>query len=323
MKMKMGILGAGRIAVTMAQTIAQMPDVTAWSVGSRSLEKAQAFAKEHGFEKAYGSYEELVKDPQVDLIYVATPHAFHAEQIKLCLEHGKHVLAEKAFTLTADQAREVLALAEQKGLLLTEAIWTRYLPMRKKLDEVLASGVIGKPTSLWANLSYSLLHKERIVDRSLGGGALLDIGVYCLNFASMVFGDDIKEVKATAVLSDQGIDLADSITLIYGDGKMAVLHSNAQAESDREGLIYGDKGYIRVLNINNCEGILVYNENHQEIAKYETPKQISGYEYEVEACARAIEKGDLECPDMPHSETIRMMELMDQIREQIGVRYDV
>ena len=254
---------------------------------------------------------------------MATPHALHAEHIRLCLEHGKNVLAEKAFTLTADQAREVLALAEQKGLLLTEAIWTRYMPMRRKLEEVLESGVIGKPTSLWANLSYYLLHKERIVDRSLGGGALLDIGVYCLNFASMVFGDDISEIKASAVLSDQGIDLADSITLFYPDGKMAVLHSNAQAESDREGLIYGEKGYIRVLNINNCEGIIVYDANHQEIARYETPRQITGYEYEVEACARAIAKGDLECPEMPHSETIRMMELMDQIREQMGVKYDV
>lgn len=321
--MKMGILGAGRIAVTMAQTIARMPDVTCWSVGARSLERAQAFAKTYGFEKAWGSYEELVSDPEVDLIYIATPHAFHAEHIRLCLEHGKHVLAEKAFTLTADQAREVLALAEEKGLLLTEAIWTRYMPMRKKLDEILASGVIGKPTSLWANLSYALLHKERIVEPALGGGALLDIGVYCLNFASMVFGDEIKEVKSCAVLSDKGIDLADSITLIYEDGRMAVLHSNAQAESDRDGVIYGEKGYIRVLNINNCEGILVYDANHQEIARYETPQQISGYEYEVEACARAIAQGALECPEMPHRETIRMMELMDEIRGQIGVDYGV
>ena len=156
--MKMGILGAGRIAVTMAQTIAQMPDVTSWAVGARSLERAQKFAEEYGFEKAYGSYEELAADPELDLIYVATPHALHAEHIRLCLEHGKNVLAEKAFTLTADQAREVLALAEQKGLLLTEAIWTRYMPMRRKLEEVLESGVIGKPTSLWANLSYYLLH---------------------------------------------------------------------------------------------------------------------------------------------------------------------
>ena len=138
--MKMGILGAGRIAVTMAQTIAQMPDVTSWAVGARSLERAQKFAEEYGFEKAYGSYEELAADPELDLIYVATPHALHAEHIRLCLEHGKNVLAEKAFTLTADQAREVLALAEQKGLLLTEAIWTRYMPMRRKLEEVLESG---------------------------------------------------------------------------------------------------------------------------------------------------------------------------------------
>ncbi len=152
--MKMGILGAGRIAVTMAQTIAQMPDVTSWAVGARSLERAQKFAEEYGFEKAYGSYEELAADPELDLIYVATPHALHAEHIRLCLEHGKNVLAEKAFTLTADQAREVLALAEQKGLLLTEAIWTRYMPMRRKSPPL--SGPICPITCCTKNGSWTV-----------------------------------------------------------------------------------------------------------------------------------------------------------------------
>lgn len=319
--MKMGILGAGGIAGTMAGTIREMPQVTSWAVASRSLEKAEKFAEKYGFEKAYGSYEELVSDPELDLIYIATPHSHHYEHIRLCLEHGKNVLAEKSFTQNAAQAKEVLAMAEEKGLLLTEAIWTRYMPMRKKLDEILASGVIGRPSSLYATLSYPIMEKERIHEPSLAGGALLDIGVYPINFASMVFGDDVKEVKATAVLTEKGVDGIMQITLIYQDGKMAVLHADANAASNREGAIYGDKGYIMVQNINNCEGIRVYNKNHELIAEYETPKQITGYEYEVEACMEAMKKGALECPQMPHSETILIMELMDSIRKQVGVIY--
>lgn len=319
--MKMGILGAGNIAGTMARTIREMPQVTSWAVAARDLERAEKFAKEYGFEKAYGSYEELVSDPEVQLIYIATPHSHHYEHIKLCLEHGKNVLAEKAFTQNAAQAREVLALAEKKGLLLTEAIWTRYMPMRKTLNDVIASGVIGKPTSLYANLSYPISEKPRIKEPSLAGGALLDIGVYAVNFASMVFGDEIKEIRSSAVLNEKGVDFILSVDFIYQDGKMAVLHSNAQAASNREGAIYGEKGYILVKNINNCEGIWVYNKEHQLVASYATPKQITGYEYEVEACMEALKEGEIQCPQMPHEETIRIMEVMDEIRRQIGVIY--
>lgn len=319
--MKMGILGAGRIATVMASTIREMPQVTSWAIASRSLEKAEAFAKEYGFERAYGSYEELVSDPEIDLIYVATPHSHHYEHAKLCVEHGKNALVEKAFTQNAAQAKELLALAKEKGVLVTEAIWTRYIPMRKKLDEVVASGIIGTPHSLYATLSYVIADKPRLAEPALAGGALLDIGVYTINFASMVFGDDLKDVQATAIMTEQGVDAVDSITFTYTDGRMAVLHCDMRASSNREGAIYGDKGYIMVQNINNCEGIFVYNTDHELIAEYETPKQITGYEYEVEACMREIEKGGLECPEMPHAETIYIMELMDKIRKQIGVVY--
>lgn len=305
----------------MAKTIREMPQVQSWAVASRSLERAQAFAGEYGFAHAYGSYEELVSDPEVDLIYVATPHSHHYEHMKLCIAHGKNVLTEKSFTQNAAQAKEVLKMAEAKGVLVTEAIWTRYIPMRRTLDEVLESGIIGTPHSLYATLSYPLTHVKRMTEPALAGGALLDIGVYTLNFASMVFGDSIREVKASAVLTDRGLDAADSITLIYEDGRMAVLHSDMRAGCNREGAIYGDKGYIMVRNINNCEGICVYNLEHQMIAEYKTPEQITGYEYEVEACMRALENGKKECPEMPHTETIRMMELMDNIRAQIGVVY--
>ena len=319
--MKMGILGAWNIAGKMAETIHEMPQVISWAVASRNPERAKAFAEEHGFMHAYGSYEELVCDPEVDLIYIATPHSHHYEHMKLCIAHGKNVLTEKSFTQNAAQAKEVLAMAEERGVLATEAIWTRYMPMRKTLDEVLASGIIGTPHSLYATLSYPLQHVQRMTDPALAGGALLDLGVYPLNFASMVFGDEIKEVKASAVLTERGVDAVDNITLIYKDGKTATLHSDMRAACNREGAIYGDKGYILVQNINNCEGIRVYDTEHHLIAEYETPKQITGYEYEVEACMRALKKNEKECPEMPHAETIYIMELMDNIRAQIGVVY--
>lgn len=316
-----GIIGAGRIAGIMAATLREMDCVACYGVAARDLDRAERFAKEYGFSKAYGSYEELVQDETVELVYIATPHSHHYEHIKLCLNHGKHVLCEKSFTINEGQAREVLAMAKEKGLLLTEAIWTRYMPMRKTLDEVLASGVIGKPQMLTANLGYLIGQKERIMKPELAGGALLDVGIYPLNFAAMVFGGEVKEIVGTAVLTELGVDAQNSMTLIYPDGKMAVLNSSAMGLSDRQGVIYGDKGFVEVDNINNCEGIRVYDVDRNLVASYETPKQISGYEYEVEACVRAIASGELECPEMPHAETLRMMRWMDELRRQWGMVY--
>lgn len=316
-----GIIGAGRIAGVMAATLQKMDSVCCYAVAARDHGRAEAFAEKYGFSKAYGSYEELVQDEAVELVYIATPHSHHCEHIKLCLEHGKHVLCEKSFTVNEGQAKEVLAMAKKKRLLLTEAIWTRYMPMRKTLDDVLESGVIGEPHMLTANLGYLISGKERIMKPELAGGALLDVGIYPLNFAAMVFGGDVKEIAGTAVLSELGVDLQNSMTLVYPDGKMAVLNSSAVGLSDRRGVIYGDKGYIEVDNINNCEGIRVYDLSRNLVASYETPEQISGYEYEVEACIRAIKNGELECTEMPHEETLRMMRWMDELRRQWGMIY--
>jgi len=318
---KMGILGAGNIAGVMAATMREMDSVECYGVAARDYDRAEAFAKQYGFAKAFGSYEDMVKDPELELVYIATPHFYHYEHIKMCLENGKHVLCEKAFTINEKQAAEVFAMARKKGLLLTEAIWTRYLPMRKRLDDVLASGVIGKPYMLTANLAYVVSDKERIVKAELGGGALLDLGVYTLNFASMVFGDEVSKITGTAVLNEAGMDMQNSITLTYDDGRMAVLNSSAMGLSDRRGMIYGDKGFIEVMNINNCEGIKVYDLERSLVAAYDRPEQISGYEYEVEASAYAIKRGESQCSQMPHEESLRMLRWMDELRRQWGVAF--
>ena len=319
--MKIGILGAGGIARVMAETVNGMEEAQCYAIAARDLGRAQKFAEEFGVEKAYGSYEEMLQDPQVELVYIATPHSHHYEHVKLCLEHGKHVLCEKAFTANAAQAEEILKMAEEKCLLLTEAIWTRYMPMRKTIDEVVASGIIGKVTSLSANLGYVIEQNERIHAPELAGGALLDLTVYPLNFASMVFGDDIVKVDASCVKIDTGVDGQDNVMLTYRDGKMATMYTTIHAQTDRRGMINGSLGYIEIENINNYESMKVYDLDRKVIASYEAPKQITGYEYEVRAAIRAIQEGKTECEEMPHAETIKMMKLMDRIRADFGIVY--
>lgn len=320
-KLKMAILGAGGIASTMAGTISRMEQVECYAVGSRSLEKAQAFAQKFGFQKAYGSYEELVRDEEVELVYIATPHSEHYENARLCIRHKKPVLCEKAFTANAKQAKELLDYAKKEKVFITEAMWVRYLPMLQTIRAELADGAIGTPTMLTANLGYLISEVPRLQRPDLAGGALLDVGVYPINFARMIFGDRIVKISSACTYTDSGVDEQDSITLIYEDGKVAQLAASMLGLSDRRGTIYGTKGFMVIENINNFESLTVYDTGYRPVKTIERPEQISGYEYEVEACIRALSEGKLECEEMPHEETLRVMELMDGLREEWGVKF--
>lgn len=322
------ILGAGNIARQMAKTLRLMKargdKVELYAVGSRDKARAEAFAQAEGFAKAYGSYEELLRDDGVDLVYIATPHSHHGEQIEQCVTHGKAVLCEKAFTATAAQAEHALALAKEKGVLVTEAIWTRYVPMRRMLDELLASGAIGTPRVLTANLGYTIYDKERIRRPELAGGALLDVGVYVLNFAAMVFGTQVERMESSVRLMDTGVDMQESITLHYPDGRMAELMATAACNTSRRCWIYGDQGCAEVDNVNNPRRITLYanaNDPASVTRVINAPPQLTGYEYEVLACLRALETGALECPEMPHAETLRIMRWMDTLRHSWDMRY--
>lgn len=321
--MNVALLGAGNISNSMATAVKGLEkrgeDIYGYGVAARSLDRAQSFADQYGFQKAYGSYEEMLQDPAVDLVYVATPHSMHYEHVKLCLEHGKHVLCEKAFTMTAAQAEEILKLAEEKGLLLTEAIWTRYMPSRHIINELIDSGVVGKVTSLSANLGYALTHVPRMIRPELAGGALLDLGVYPINFACMAFGDEIADVTAACVKWETGVDAQNSITLTFPDGRMAFLYSSMLVQSDRLGVINGDKGYIEVQNINNPEEIRIFDLDRKCVRTVPIPEQINGYEYEVLACRDALKEGRIECPQMPHATTLKIMKLMDGLRKEWGI----
>jgi len=319
--LKVGIMGTGRIASVLAETMVQMPEVCLYGVASRSLEKAEDFAARFSIKKAYGSYEELAADSEVQLIYIATPHSEHSTNARLCLEHGKHVLCEKSFAANYSQAKEMIDLAQEKNLMITEAMWVRYMPMADTLKEVLASGIIGEPMTLTANLAYLVSDKHRIVAPELAGGALLDVGVYTLNFASLVFGDEITDITSSVIKTETGVDAQNSITLLYPGGKMAVLNSSIQVLSDRQGIIYGTKGFLVVENINNFESISVYDTDRNMVESYQRPEQITGYEYQVLASKSAIEQGLTECPQMPHETTLEVMKVMDELRKQWGIRY--
>ena len=319
--MKIGILGCGVMAETFADTLRQMGEVECYAAASRTLKRAEEFAGKYGFKKAYGSYEELCADPEVELIYIATPHSSHFDNMKLCIRHKKPVLCEKSFTVNAREAEQIREYAEQEQVFVAEAIWTRYMPSRNMIQEIIDSGIIGDISVLTANLSYPISHKERIMRPELAGGALLDIGVYGVNFAMMHFGTDIERIESSVRMTDTGVDAMESITIFFRGGRMAVLTHDIYSRSGRKGIFYGEKGYIIVENINNPQSISVYDTEDRLVRRMDVPKQISGYEYEVLECIDAVRSGEKESTSMPLSDTIKVMEMMDQLRGQWGLVY--
>jgi len=325
--MRIAILGAGVIARTMCATVrgmaAQGRPVELYAVASRDLDRAEAFARDEDVHRAYGSYEEMVQDDAVDLVYIATPHSHHAEQMKLCINHGRAVLCEKMFTPNLQQAEEVLALAREKKVYVADALWPRYMPSREIINQLLAEDVIGAPSMLYSNLCYSIEHKARITDPALAGGALLDVGIYPLNFASMVFGDDIVRINSTVELMETGVDRTETVTIKYRDGRMSQLMASTAFNSDRRCVVYGTKGFMIVDNVNNPHRIEIYDRDERRIPKriVGVPPQITGYEYEVEACLRDLEEGNLEPKEMPHAQTLMMLRQTDALRAMWRVKY--
>jgi predicted dehydrogenase len=263
----------------------------------------------------------MVKDAQVELVYIATPHSHHYEHMKLCLLHDKPVLCEKAFAMNSSQAKEIAKLSKERSVYAAEAIWTRYMPSRQIINEAIASGILGKVSMLTANLSYDIDGVERIIRPELAGGALLDVGVYPLNFALMHFGNEIAKIESSVTKTETGVDGMETITLFYRDGRMASLTAGIYGRSDRKGIIYGEKGYLIVENVNNPQAVRVYDTDDRLIKEYELPQQISGYEYEIRECISQIEKGETESLSMPLQTSIEVLEIMDGLRKDWGIQY--
>ncbi len=325
------IIGLGRIAPAMAQTITGMEKdprysslVRAYAVATHDNPgRARDFAQQYGFQKSYGSYEELFADPDVDIVYIATPHPFHEAEAVAALQAGKAVLVEKAFTGNASQARTLIDASHRTGNAAVEAIWTRFMPSRTRINAILSTGVIGDIKEINATLSYNTTAKPRITDPALGGGALLDVGVYGLNFVAMVTDDaEPERIETSAGMTGTGVDAHSATALYLPGGILATVTCSCVADDDRFGLIHGTKGYAVVTNINNPERIDLYDGAHRLIRSEALDlEEITGYEYEVVATVEAWRAGRTEAPGMPHAQTLRLMEQMDTIRKKWGLVY--
>lgn len=319
--LRVGIIGAGWIAEKAAITLKDLNGVTCYSIASRSIEKAQAFADKWNVPHAYGSYSELIADKDVDLVYVATPHSHHYDVTREALENDKPCLVEKAFMANYRQAADIVKLSRERKVFLAEAIWTRYQPAVQMVRQLISDGRIGTPRLITATLGYSMGNKPRIMRPDLCGGALLDLGVYAINFVRMFCDSPIERVESQCVKSDTGMDLSNAISFSFENGMLANVQSSACCVGDNIGVIAGTEGNLIIDNINNPQRIRINKRDRVFVKDISVPKQITGYEYEFLACKQALEEGLIEPPQMPLEETLYIMKMMDELRLKWGVRY--
>ena len=319
--LRVGIIGAGWIAEKAAITLKNLEGASCYAIASRSLEKAQAFAEKWQVSCAYGSYSELIADENVDLVYVATPHSHHYDVTKEALENGKPCLVEKAFMANHRQAADIVRISRERKVFLAEAIWTRYQPAVQIVRQLISNGQIGTPRLITATLGYSMGNKPRIMRPDLCGGALLDLGVYAINFVRMFCDSPIEKMESQCVKSGTGMDLTNAISFTFANGMLANVQSSACCVGDNIGVIAGTEGNIIIDNINNPQRIRINKRDRVFVKDINVPKQITGYEYQFIACKQALEEGLIEPPQMPLEETLYIMKMMDELRFKWGVLY--
>ena len=319
---KWGILGTGGIASAFVDDLSRAEGHEVVAVGSRALSKAQEFAKDISTATAYGSYEGLVSDPNVDAIYVATPHPSHEEHTMLALNAGKPVLCEKPFAITARQAQAMIDCAKENNVALLEAMWTRYLPHIAVVREILASGVLGKIETVEADHGQRLADQNiaRLIDPQLAGGALLDLGIYPISFLHLVLGTP-TQITARAVMTDKGVDAQTSAIFDYSHGAQGVINTTMTALTPCRAVISGLLGRLEI-------DTTFYNPTTMRVILFdgtvtEFPNTYIGHGLREQAIemARVVRAGELESPLMPWDETVEVMKSMDQVRAQIGLIY--
>ena len=321
-KIRWGILATGWIADQLAEAIISQPDADCLAVGSRSQESADKFGDKWNIPRRYPTYEALAADPDVDVIYIATPHNLHYENMKLCLNAGKHVLCEKPLTVNAAQAQECLDLAKEKGLFLMEAMWMKFIPAIQQMQEWVANGRIGIVQLLQANFAFNIPFNPngRLYDPALAGGALLDMGIYPATLAHLVLGKPARILSA-AHLGETGVDELNTAIWQYADGAQAVLTSTQRLERPCDAFITGSQGYIK-LHANFWHSrTLTFKQSGQEAEVVQIPYEGNGYGYqvrEVHACLRA---GKLESAVVTQADTLEIMTLLDEMRGQWGLVY--
>lgn len=316
-----GILGTGGIARAFAKGLMDTPGAVLAAVGSRSIESAQAFASSFGTPTCYGSYEDLASADGVDIIYIATPHPMHAENAILALNGSKAVLCEKPFTMNLREAEQVVALAREKKLFLMEAMWTRFMPALAEVRRIVASGAIGKVQQVHADFGFFAPQdpEHRVNKRELGGGALLDLGIYPLSISCALLGP-VESVLAQAFLSDGGVDHTTGFSMKHTSGAMSLCSCTLRARTRGELTVSGSLGSVRMDSMFHlATSVTLKTPDGTETIP--TPFLGNGYVHEAIEAGRCLREGLLESPHMPLDETLSLMGLLDTIRAQIGLHY--
>jgi len=317
-----GIIGLGSIAQKFADGLKAVPDAQLAAVASRTQAKADEFGKKNGAARSYGTYEEIVRDPEIDAVYIATPHNLHKENALMCIEAGKAALCEKPFTINAREAREVVDAARQRKVFLMEAMWTRYFPIMGRLRQLLDQGAIGEVGMVQADFGFrtDVNPKGRLFDPNLGGGALLDVGIYPLSFASMVLG---KPAQATglAAMGETGVDERTGMVLRYPKGQIAVLSCAVRTNTPHEALVMGSQGRIKVHGPFWHPSVMTVYRDGNPPEEIPLPYEGNGYNYEAIEVMQCVRQGKLESAVMPLDETLSLMETMDTLRAQWGLKY--
>ena len=319
------ILSAGNIAGRMARTLNGLRDeVCPYAIAARDGARAEAMARQYGFAKSCAGYEALLADPAVDVVYIGSVHPLHAAHIRAALLAGKHVLCEKPLTLNAAEARGLFALARERGLLLAEAMWTRCLPFAQTLRKTLADERLGTPCLMTATMGEVLAEVPRVAQPALGGGALLDIGVYALTLACLALEGDVENTSGVCVKNELGADIEESISLQFSGGACASLAVSARCAAPHRAAVYCADGRVELDGpLWSPSGMTVYTgtgtDAQRESICFETTG--TGFEPEVRAVAAALAAGRAECPELPAAETLRVLRAADALRAQWGVRY--
>lgn len=322
-KFRWGIIAPGNIAEKFASSINSMEDAEIYAVASRSVSRAQEFASNWSVGKSYGSYLELVKDPQVQAVYISSPHRYHKEQIEMALNHGKHVLCEKPITVNAAEFRPLVELARKKGLFLMEAMWSCFIPTYQKLKkEWLAEGRLGEIRRIEADFSFDTVYDpaHRLYNPELAGGALLDVGIYPLNLAYWLMGRKPDRMVSLCSKAPSGVDASASVILQWDSGTSAVLHMGVNVKGPRAAGILGTRGMVELpMPFYGGERMIFRNEKGEEL--FERKHAGNGFDYEIREAMRCIDEGLMESPDHNWTGTLDILEIMDELRAEWGVRY--
>ena len=321
--LRWGILGTGWIANSFVTDLKRLSDHSVVAVGSRSAESSAAFARKHGVLRAHASYEALVSDPEVDVVYVTTPHPWHYPNTMMALDAGKPVLVEKPFAMDARQAQGMVDTARRKGLLLVEAMWTRFLPHMVRIRELLAAGALGEVRGLIADHDQKITTDptHRLQDPALGGGALLDLGIYPVSFAWDVFGEP-SSTYALSSPTPTGVDQNTAIVFGYPQGGKAVLHTTLDARGPSTAVIIGTDARIEIEPVwYNAVSFDLIDPDGAVLEHFDGSVEGRGMQYQAAEIERIIASGELAGTALPPEESVAIMGSMDEIRRQIGLRY--